>query len=44
MGTRRGHTPEQITRKLREAERLLGEGRTVAGITTAGSRPTTPGA
>ncbi len=26
---RRGHTPEQIIRKLREAERLLGEGRTI---------------
>lgn len=26
---RRRHTPEQIIRKLREAERLLGEGRTV---------------
>ena len=27
---RRRHTPEQIVRKLREVERLLGEGRTVA--------------
>jgi len=27
---RRGHTPEQIVRKLREVERLLGEGQTVA--------------
>ena len=27
---RRRHTPEQIVRKLREAERLLGEGQTVA--------------
>jgi putative transposase len=26
---RRRHTPEQIIRKLREAERLLGEGKTV---------------
>jgi transposase-like protein len=26
---RRHHTPEQIIRKLREAERLLGEGRTI---------------
>ena len=25
---RRGHTPEQIIRELREAERLLGEGKT----------------
>lgn len=30
MGTRRRHTPEQIVRKLREAERLLGEGRSIA--------------
>ena len=27
---RRRHTPEQIMRKLREAERLLGEGQTIA--------------
>jgi putative transposase len=27
---RRRHAPEQIIRKLREAERLLGEGRTIA--------------
>jgi len=27
MGRRRRHTPEQIIRKLREADRLLGEGR-----------------
>ena len=27
---RRRHTPEQIIRKLREADRLLGEGRKVA--------------
>lgn len=26
---RRRHTPEQIVRKLREAERLIGEGRTI---------------
>ena len=26
---RRRHTPEQVIRKLREAERLIGEGRTV---------------
>ena len=25
----RGHTPEQIIRKLREAERMLGEGKTI---------------
>lgn len=29
------HTPEQIIRKLREAERLLGEGKTVAEATKA---------
>jgi len=26
MGTRRRHTPEQIIRKLREGERLIGQG------------------
>jgi putative transposase len=26
---RRGHTPEQVIRKLREAERLIGEGKTI---------------
>ena len=35
MGTRRRHTPEQIIRKLREAERLLGEGRTVPEVAKA---------
>lgn len=29
---RRRHTPEQIIRKLREADRLLGEGREVAEV------------
>ncbi len=29
---RRRHTPEQIIRKLREAERMLGEGRGVAEV------------
>jgi putative transposase len=29
---RRRHTPEQIIRKLREADRLLGEGREVAQV------------
>jgi transposase-like protein len=29
---RRGHTPEQIIRKLREADRLLGEGAEVADV------------
>ena len=28
----RRHTPEQIIRKLREADRLLGEGRDVAAV------------
>ena len=26
---RRRHTPEQVIRKLREAERLIGEGKTI---------------
>ena len=29
--TRRRHTPEQVIRKLREADRLLGEGQDDAG-------------
>ena len=29
---RRRHTPEQIIRKLREADRLLGEGREIAAV------------
>jgi putative transposase len=29
---RRRHTPEQIIRKLREADRLLGEGRTIPEV------------
>jgi transposase-like protein len=29
---RRRHTPEQVVRKLREADRLLGEGRTIAEV------------
>ena len=33
---RRRHTPEQIVRKLREAERLLGEGQTIAEAAEAG--------
>ena len=32
---RRRHTPEQIIRKLREAERLLGEGKTVPEVAKA---------
>ena len=31
-GKRRRHTPEQIIRKLREADRLLGEGLEVAAV------------
>ena len=30
---RRRHTPEQIIRKLREAERMLGEGRQIPEVT-----------
>lgn len=32
---RRRHTPEQIIRKLREADRLLGEGRAVPEVAKA---------
>jgi putative transposase len=32
---RRRHTPEQIVRKLREADRLLGEGRDLAEVSKA---------
>ena len=32
MGRRRRHTPEQVIRKLREADRLLGEGRQQAEV------------
>ena len=32
---RRRHTPEQIIRKLREAERMLAEGRTTAEVAKA---------
>jgi len=32
---RRQHTPEQIIRKLREAERMLGEGRQVPEVAKA---------
>ena len=28
----RRHTPEQVVRKLREADRLLGEGKTIAEV------------
>jgi hypothetical protein len=43
---RRRHTPEQIIRKLREADRLLAEGAEiadVAGTWRCLSRPTTAG-
>jgi putative transposase len=29
---RRHHTPEQIMRKLREADRMLGEGTSLVGV------------
>ena len=32
---RRRHTPEQVIRKLREAERLLGEGKPIAEVAKA---------
>jgi len=32
MGRRRRHTPEQVIRKLREADRLLGEGQELAVV------------
>ena len=32
MGTRRRHTPEQIIRKLREGERLVGLGQSLAEV------------
>src|SRR5829696_662019 len=32
---RRRHTPEQVIRKLREADRILGEGRTIAEVARA---------
>ncbi len=32
MGRRRRHTPEQIVRKLREADRLLAEGADLAAV------------
>ena len=35
MATRRRHTPEQIIRKLREADRLLGEGLGVPEVAKA---------
>jgi transposase-like protein len=35
MARRRRHTPEQIIRKLRDADRLLGEGKDVAEVAKA---------
>jgi putative transposase len=32
---RRRHTPEQVIRKLREADRMLGEGKTLAEVAKA---------
>jgi putative transposase len=32
---RRRHTPEQIVRKLREAERMLGDGKAIAEVARA---------
>jgi putative transposase len=32
MGTRRRHTPEQVIRKLREGEKLIGEGQVLAEV------------
>ena len=31
----RRHTPEQVIRKLREADRMLGEGRSIAEVCKA---------
>jgi hypothetical protein len=39
---RRRHTPEQVIRKLREADRMLGEGKTIlegASRSTSSSSP-----
>lgn len=43
---RRSHTPEQIVRKLREADRMLGEGSTLVEVCKhleVASRPITGG-
>jgi putative transposase len=32
MGKRRRHTPEQVVRKLREADRLHGEGKSIEDV------------
>jgi hypothetical protein len=32
MGTRRRHTPEQVIRKLREGEKLIGQGMGLAEV------------
>ena len=34
----RRHTPEQVIRKLREADRMLGEGRSIAEVCQAAWR------
>jgi len=44
---RRRHTPEQVVRKLREADRLLGEGADIAALARhleMPGRPSTGGA
>jgi putative transposase len=35
MSSRRNHTPEQVVRKLQEADRLLAQGQDVAGVCRA---------
>jgi len=40
---RRRHTPEQVIGKLREADRMLGEGKTRVGGSSAGEVPTAAG-
>ena len=46
MTTRKRHTPEQVVRKLAQADRMLGEGKDVADVCRelrSPSRPTTGG-
>ena len=40
---RRRHTPEQIIRKLREADRLLAEGKTVEEVAAISRSPSRRG-
>jgi hypothetical protein len=40
----RRHMPEQIVRKLREADRLLGEGKNVAEVAKSWASASTPSA